>query len=96
MFRGKNKKEEKKSMYVREDMQFIGIKDFYIKSEYVKLMYQCLPLHEKWEYKYYVYARPFLKDYFKDIIWEYLNEEQGSIFYKDRIALYNISRKSRI
>lgn len=81
---------------VKEDMQFIGIKDFYAKSQYVRLIYQDLTLQEKWNYKYYIYARPFLKDFYKDIIWEYLNEERESIYYLDQISLYNISRKSKI
>ena len=81
---------------IKEDMQFIGIKDFYIKSTYVKEIYNELTLQEKWEYKYYIYARPFLKDYFKDIIWEYLNEELGSIYYINELQLYCISRKSKI
>ena len=81
---------------VKEDMQFIGIKDFYAKSQYIRLIYQDLTLQEKWNYKYYIYARPFLKDFYKDIIWEYLNEERESIYYLDQISLYNISRKSKI
>lgn len=81
---------------VKEDMQFIGIKDFYIKSNYVKENYVCLSLKEKWEYKYYVYARPFLKDYFKDIIWQYLNEDEDSVFYISEYTLYSESRKSKI
>lgn len=81
---------------IKEDMQFIGIKDFYIKSTYVKEVYRGLSLQEKWEYKYYIYARPFLKDYFKDIIWEYLNEDFGSFYHIDELKLYCISRKSKI
>jgi len=81
---------------VKEDMQFIGIKDFYIKSTFVKETYQELNLQEKWEYKYYIYARPFLKDYFKDIIWEYLNEDFGSPYHINELNLYCISRRSKI
>ena len=81
---------------IKEDMQFIGIKDFYTKSRIVKLIYEDLTLQEKWEYKYYIYARPFLKDYFKDVIWEYLNEIEGSPYHLDQIQLWGISRKSKI
>lgn len=81
---------------VREDMQFVGIKDFYLKCAYVKEIYEELSLQGKWEYKYYVYARPFLKDYFKDIIWQYLNEDEESVFYISEITLYTESKKSKI
>lgn len=87
---------------VREDLHFIGMKDFYKKSIYIQKEYKKLTLEEKWTYKYYVYSRPLLKDdWFKDVIWQYLNEErikcgEKNEFWISQIDLYNESRRSRI
>lgn len=93
---GEDKKIKEYQYMMKEDMQFIGIKDFYIKSNFIRAEYKVLPLDKKWEYKYYVYSRPFLKDFFKDIIWQYLNESEESIFYISEIDLWGFSRKSKL
>lgn len=59
---------------VRDEMKFIGVKDFYIKCRVIRKKYRLMRLDEKWKYKYYVYSRPLLIEYYKDVIWEYLND----------------------
>lgn len=81
---------------IREDMQFVGLKDFYVKSKEIREKYKKLNLSEKWRYKYYVYSRVLLKDFYKDMIWEYLNEEKQSPFYVFQGDLKRHSEKVRI
>lgn len=81
---------------IKEDMQFIGIKDFYVKSKQIREKYKKLNLSEKWRYKYYVYSRPLIIDKCKDVIWRYLNEEKTSPFYVFQKDLKDLSNRFRI
>ncbi|HHX69710.1 MAG TPA: hypothetical protein GX708_16900 [Gallicola sp.] len=56
-----------------ETLNFIGFRDFYKRSNKLKQEYQKLSLENKYHYKHYVYANPLMSDYYKDLIWEYLN-----------------------
>ena len=81
---------------IKDDMQFVGIKDFYKRSIQIREKYQNLSLNEKWRYKYYVYSRPLIIEKCKDVIWEYLNESKTSQFYVFQMDLKRLSEKYRI
>lgn len=59
------------------DMQFYGIKDFYINKVLYKAKYLVMTTREKKLYKRFVYSISFENEYVKDVIWEYLNSEEN-------------------
>lgn len=59
-------------------MKFYGLKDFYINRLLYKQFYLCMSEKEKQLYKRFVYSISFENEYVKDIIWEYLNEDENS------------------
>lgn len=81
---------------VKEEMEFVGFKDFYKRCKKIKEMYLALDLQEKWKYKYYVFSHSLLRDYFKDLIWEYLNEPPTSVYYVGIKKLKDNLSRSRI
>ncbi len=56
-----------------DTLKFIGFRDFFKRSNIIKKIYSDLSLEEKYNYKHYIYANPLMSDYYKDLIWEYLN-----------------------
>ena len=81
---------------VKEEMRFIGFRDFYKRSRYIKQLYHSLSLEEKWTYKYYVYSNSLISNDRLDLIWEYLNEPEKSDFYVSRKKLGEQYLKARI
>ena len=63
---------------IRDELRFVGFKDFYKRSRYIKQIYRSLPIDEKWRYKYYVYSNRLLSENNADLIWHYLNENENS------------------
>lgn len=63
-----------------EKMLFNNFKDFFDKRKVIKYNYLLLTLKYKRKYKNFVYSTK-LKDYFKDRVWEYLNEPMISPYY---------------
>lgn len=60
---------------------FYGVSDFCMNAEVIKKEYEDMVYEEKRMYKYYVYSNSFLTTKEKNIIWEYLNEPFGSVYY---------------
>lgn len=60
---------------------FYGLADFCLHGEWIKSEYCKLNLFEKRMYKYHVYSNSFLTVKERDLIWEYLNEPMGSVYY---------------
>lgn len=81
---------------VEKEMMFMGLKDFYNKSRYIKSLYNELCIDEKRIYKMYVYSNCLLTESQKDRIWEYLNEPFGSIWYVPQDVLKDYSKNARI
>lgn len=81
---------------IRDEMRFIGFKDFYKRSRKIKILYSKMSLNEKWVYKYYVYSNRLISVDNLDLIWEYLNEPKGSEFYVSRKKLGEKYLKVRI
>ena len=61
-------------------MLFNNYKEFYDKRKFIRFNYKFLSVAKKRNYKDFVYSTN-LKDYFKDRIWEYLNEPLISPYY---------------
>ena len=59
---------------------FYGLIDFYPNKENIKEIYNNLTKEEKKIYKMYVYSLPFMEDNIKDLIWEYLNGWEETLF----------------
>lgn len=81
---------------VRNEMRFIGFRDFYKRSRHIKQIYHTLTLEEKWTYKYYVYSNSLIPVDKLDLIWEYLNELDNSDYYISRKKLGEQYLKVRI
>lgn len=59
-------------------MKFYGLKDFFENKELFRSYYKCMSFKKKKYYKMYVYSISFENEYIKDLIWEYLNEDEFS------------------
>ena len=81
---------------VYEELSFLGLKDFCKKARFVKKKYADLMICDKRVYKLYVYSNLLLTEHQADIIWEYLNEPFGSVYYISYQALKEYSFSSRI
>lgn len=81
---------------IDDEIKFMGVRDFYIRCDRIRRHYLLLNRQEKEIYKYYVYAKRHIREYSCDIIWEFLNEEEGSNFAKSREKLYSETFRYRI
>jgi hypothetical protein len=74
-----------------DDMKFITKKDFYKKCEFLKKAYDTLSFEDKRIYKYYIYSRPFIKEKYLDLMWEYLNGDVDKFVLKMclKMEVYN-------
>ena len=72
---------------IKEEMRFVGYKDFYKRSRILKQRYHVLSNDEKWVYKYYVYSNRLIDQKHADLIWQYLNEPESSEDYVSRSKL---------
>ena len=61
-------------------MLFYNYKEFFNKRKFIRFNYKFLNIEKKRSYKDFVYSTN-LKEYFKDRIWEYLNEPLISPYY---------------
>ena len=81
---------------IKEELRFIGFKDFYKRSRIIKSKYRSLSLEEKWTYKYYLYSNSLISLTRLDLMWEYLNEPESSEYYVSRRKLGEEYLKARI
>lgn len=81
---------------IKEELRFIGFKDFYKRSRIIKSTYMSLSLGEKWTYKYYLYSNSLISLTRLDLMWEYLNEPESSEYYVSRRKLGEEYLKARI
>lgn len=63
-----------------EDANFKTPLEFYNKKEYIRKEYMSWSYGRKYMYKCYVYSRDFIVNK-KNLIWEYLNEPEDSIYF---------------
>ena len=73
-------------------MYFYGIKDFYNNRLSLKTFYMIMTREEKEKYKRFVYSISFENEYAKDIIWEYLNNDENSEELIEKIYIQRMER----
>ena len=73
-------------------MMFYGIKDFYINRWVYKSYYMALNKKQIKEYKRFVYSISFENEYVKDLIWEYLNDDEMAEENLDRLYYQRMNR----
>lgn len=61
-------------------ISFYGLLDFYPNRKEIKEQFDKLTIAEKRIYKKEVYSLCFEREYVKDLIWEYLNDWDESLF----------------
>ena len=61
-------------------IRFYGLLDFYPNRKEIKKEFDKLTIAEKRLYKKEVYSLCFEREYIKDLIWEYLNDWEESLF----------------
>lgn len=75
---------------------FIGFMSFYRDMDFIKSVYIRLPMQSKYIYKYYIYAQRYLDEKTCDLIWLFLNAEEGKGEMLLRDELFNRQSKFRI
>lgn len=65
---------------MKKGFVFYGLVDFFENKENIKTTYEEMEISDKEIYKMYVYALPWMDDNIKDLIWEYINGYEESIF----------------
>lgn len=76
-------------------MEFYGLKDFYVNRLLYKSFYKCMSKSKKSRYKRFVYSISFENEYVKDVIWEYLNEDENSDEVITRVYNQRINRRKK-
>lgn len=79
-----------------ERLLFIGFMSFYNDMDFIKCVYQRLPMELKYVYKYYIYAQRYLDEKTCDLIWLFLNAEEGKGETLLRDELYNMCARFRL
>ena len=59
--------------FIRNELCFLTYVDFCFNAKIIKLFYEAMENTAKIFYKWYVYANIHMTEYFKDRIWDYLN-----------------------
>ena len=78
-------------MNIYSKMLFNNYAEFFNKRKKIRVYYRLLTFDEKREYKNFVYSSN-LKEYIKDKIWEYFNENKISPYYVFDYELIGIMR----
>lgn len=81
---------------IKDELRFIGVRDFYKRCEMIKVAYGKMSSEEKEIYKFYVYSRRQLRECSCNVIWEFLNESVDSEFAKTKQRLYEETFKYRM
>lgn len=66
--------------FIRNELCFLTYFDFCKNAKVLKAYYQILDDNAKRFYKFYVYANIHMNEYFKDRIWEYLNNPDDEYY----------------
>ena len=76
-------------LFIKKELCYLDYIEFCKNAIVLKLNYKELSKNGKIFYKWYVYANIHMTEYFKNIIWEYLNNDE-QIYYINLIN--NISK----
>lgn len=80
-------------------IRFYGLLDFFPNRKEIKEEFDKLTIAEKRLYKKEVYSLCFEKEYVKDLIWEYLNDWEESLFNLGkewRIKKYKVQKRMEL
>lgn len=66
--------------FIRNELCFLTYFDFCKNARILRAYYQILDNNAKRFYKFYVYANIHMNEYFKDRIWEYLNNPDDEYY----------------
>ena len=64
---------------IDKDLQFYSFIDFFKKKDKIKEKYKTLSIRDVQIYKMYVYSLCFETEHIKDIMWEWLNDNEEQI-----------------
>ena len=70
--------------FIKEQLCFITYNDFCHNARIIKAIYEAMKTDAKVFYKWYVYANIHMSEFFKDKIWDYLNNSEPE-YYIDLI-----------
>ena len=74
-----------------KDIRFTEVDEFYRKKDYIKIKYQELDKSTKEVYKWYFYFQfCLLKNPLKELLWNYLNQEQDIFLSVELDNQYNL------
>ena len=66
--------------FIKNELCFLTYFDFCKNAKILKLFYEAMEEDAKIFYKWYVYANIHMTEYFKDLIWEYLNNNEEECY----------------
>lgn len=70
--------------FIKENLCYLTYQDFCHNAKIIKLIFGGLEKNAKIFYKWYVYANIYMNEYSKNLIWEYLNNDEP-IYYIELI-----------
>lgn len=78
--------------FIKTELCFLTYTDFCHNAKILKLIFEGLDYNAKTFYKWYVYANIHMEEYFKNLIWEYLNNDDPMYY----IELIDNQRKYKV
>ena len=78
--------------FIEDILCFLTYTDFCKNAKILKLYYDALEKDAKRFYKWYVYANIHMEEHFKNLIWEYLNNDDPECYANliDNIRKYKV------
>ena len=73
-------KDFEECIFIKKELCFLDYIDFCNNAKAIKELYKKLSYNGKIFYKWYLYANIHMKENFKDLIWEYLNNDEYSVY----------------
>lgn len=78
--------------FIKEKLCFLTYNDFCNNAKIIKELYEALTKEAKTFYKWYLYANIHMSEFFKDKIWDYLNNPDPEYYetLMDSIRKYRV------
>lgn len=78
--------------FIKNELCFLTYTDFCRNAKIIKLFYEAMEDNAKIFYKWYLYANIHMTEYYKDLIWEYLNNNDiiAYIMLMDNLPKYKV------
>lgn len=76
-----------------ECLLYYGLDDFFKRKDIIKECFEKQSIDTQYLYKLYVYSRPFIKETWKDYIWDYLQNDIEEWYLISEYSIYK--RKNR-